>query len=74
MAIAIYPLNFFYMNRIRVAMTLIITRKISANSKVRGKHANAIHTLERSISGHPLSKQLRVRFLHSLTVVERNQI
>ena len=52
-------------------MTLIITRKISANSKVRGKYANAIHTLERSISGHPLSVQLRLHFLHSLTVADK---
>ena len=53
------------------APALIITRKISANSKVRGKYANAIHTLKRSISGHPLlSVQLRLHFLHSLTVAD----
>ena len=55
-------------------MTLIITRKSSANSKVRGKYANAIHTLERSISGHPLSVQLRLHFLHSLTVVDKESV
>ena len=71
MAVAIYPLNFFYSNRNRVAITCIITREISANSNVRGKYANAIHTLERSIIGHPLSVQLRLHFLHSLTVVDK---
>ena len=47
------------------------TREIAANSKVRGKYANAIHTLERSIIGHPLSVQLRLHFSHSLTVVDK---
>ena len=63
MAIIIHPSNFFGTNRIRVAITLIITREILANYKVRGKYANAIHTLERSIIGHPLSVQLRLHFL-----------
>ena len=65
MAIAIYPLN-FYSNRIRVAVTLIITReKNLANTKIRGKYANASHTLKRYINviiGHPLSVQLRFYF------------
>ena len=71
MAIAIHPLNIFATKRIRVAITLIITREISANFKVRGKYANAIHTLERSIIGHPLSVQLRLHFLHSLSVADK---
>ena len=71
MANAIYPVNFFYSNRIRVAITLIITREISAKTKVRGKCANAIHTLERSIIGHPLSVQLRLYFLRSLSVADK---
>ena len=71
MASAIYSSNFFYSNRIRVAKTLIITREISANSKVRGKFANAIHTLERSIIEHSLLVQFRLHFLHSLTVVDK---
>ena len=62
MAIAIYPSNFFGTNRIRIAVTLIITREISAATEVRGKYANASHTLERSIIGHPLSVQLRLHF------------
>ena len=62
MAIAIYPLNFFYSNRIRIAVTLIITQKNSADTEVRGKYANASHRLERSIIGHPLSVQLRLHF------------
>ena len=62
MAIAIYPSNFFGMNRIRIAVTLIITREISADTEVRGKSANASRTLERSIIGHPLSVQLRLHF------------
>ena len=71
MAIAIYPLNFFYSNRIRAAIKLIITRENSANSKAREKYANASHTLERSIIGHPLSVQLRLHFLHSLSVAHK---
>ena len=71
MAIAIYPFDFFYSNRIRVAITLIITREIAANSKVRGEYANAIHTLKRSIIGHPLLVQLRLHFLHSLSVADK---
>ena len=71
MAIVIYPSNFFGTNTIRVAVTLIITRKNSAKTKVRGKFANAIHTLERSIIGHPLSVQLRLHFLHSLSVADK---
>ena len=62
MAIAIYPLNFFGTNRIRTAVTLIITRKNSADTEVRGKCANASHALERSIIAHPLSVQLRLHF------------
>ena len=47
-------------------------REIAANSKVRGKYANAIHTLERSIMiGHPLSVQLRLHFLHGLSVADK---
>ena len=71
MTIAVYPLNFFYLNRIRLAITLDITRKISANSKVREKYSNAIHLLKRSTIEHPLSVQLRVHFLHSLAVVNK---
>ena len=58
MAVAIHP-NIFDMSRIRVAITLAAMRENSANFKVRGKYANASHTLERSIIGHPLSVQLR---------------
>ena len=70
MAIAIYSSNFVNSNRIRIAVTLIITRKKSADTEVRGKHTNASHTLERSIIGHPLSVQLRLHYQHSLTVVD----
>ena len=55
MAIVIHPSNFFGTNRIRITVTLLITRKNSGKTKVRGKCANAIHRLERSIIGHPLS-------------------
>ena len=71
MAIAIYRLDIIGTNRIRAAITLIITRKNSAETKVRQKCVNAIHTLERSIIGHPLSVQLRLHFWHSLSVADK---
>ena len=46
-------------------------QEIAANSKVRGRYTNAIHTLERSIIGHPLSVQLRLHFLHSFSVADK---
>ena len=46
-------------------------QKNSAKTKVRGKCASAIQTLERSIIGHPLSVQLRLHFLHSLSVADK---
>ena len=55
----------------KCGLTLIITRESSANSKVRGKYTNAIHTLKRSIIGLPLSVQLRLHFLHSLSVADK---
>ena len=71
MAFVIHPSNFLGMNRIRVAVTLMIMQKNSGKTKVRGKCTNAIHTLERSTIGHPLSVQLRLHFLHSLSVVDK---
>ena len=41
--------------------------KNSANTKVRGKYANASHTLERSIIGQTLSVELRLYFFAQLT-------